>query len=82
VDLLFANSMRVKGDFGAKGLDQASDRLDTLKLSDAARRDYERYRNNASHYSSAIQTAIEEGEAKGEAKGEVKKNTGDDSGNA
>ena len=64
MDLLFANSMRVKGDFGAKGLDQASDRLDTLKLSDAARRDYERYRNNASHYSSAIQTAIEEGEVK------------------
>ncbi len=69
--MYFLKTECVKGELDAKGLDKASEILDTLKLNGEQRRDYERHRNNVSHYTSAIQTAKEEGAAKGEAKEKI-----------
>jgi hypothetical protein len=70
--IYFLKTDEVKQEFSAKGLSEAKDKLDYMKLSPDAQAEYDRKMNRRSSFNSAMDTARMEGEFAGEAKGEVK----------
>ena len=68
----FLKNEQIKESFKAKGLRQAADKLDVLKLSEQEARIYENYLNDLSYERSMIESALIEGEAKGIKEGEAK----------
>jgi len=68
----FLKNEQIKESFKAKGLRQAADKLDVLKLSEQEARIYENYLNDLSCERSMIESALIEGEAKGIKEGEAK----------
>jgi len=69
--IYFLKTEQIKEDFKAKGLKQAADKLNVLKLNEQETRIYENYLKDLSYERSMIESALVEGEAKGEAKGKA-----------
>ena len=61
----FLKTEQIKETFKAKGLKQAADKLNVLKLNEKEARIYENYLNDLSYERSMIESALVEGEAKG-----------------
>ena len=67
----FLKTDEIKDDFKAKGLKQAKEQLDILKLSDAERKDYERYVEQERYEESLIISNYMVGEEKGKIEGRM-----------
>jgi predicted transposase/invertase (TIGR01784 family) len=67
--IYFLKTDEVKKEFTAKGLDEAKEKLDYLKLSLEEQTEYDRKMNRRSSFTSAMDTAKMEGELVGEARG-------------
>jgi len=67
--IYFLKTDEVKKEFTAKGLDEAKEKLDYLKLSPEAQAEYDRKMNRRSSFTSVMDTARMEGELVGEARG-------------
>jgi hypothetical protein len=70
--IYFLKNEEVKEEFHAKGLLEAKEKLDILKLSSTEKAAYERHVHELRREASLYQSSYELGEIKGEAKGEVK----------
>lgn len=75
--LYFLKNEEIRDEFTAKGLKEAKEELDIMKLSDEERKEYEEYletlRYHASMYESSYKVGEMKGEERGEKKGEKKK---------
>jgi flagellar biosynthesis/type III secretory pathway protein FliH len=67
--IYFLKTDEVKQEFSAKGLSEAKDKLDYMKLSPDAQAEYDRKMNRRSSFNSVMDTARMEGEFEGEARG-------------
>jgi predicted transposase/invertase (TIGR01784 family) len=67
--IYFLKTDEVKNEFTAKGLAEAKEKLDYLKLSLEEQAEYDQRMNNRSSFTSAMDTAKMEGELIGEARG-------------
>jgi predicted transposase/invertase (TIGR01784 family) len=70
--IYFLKNEEVKEDFHAKGLLEAKEKLDVLKLSPSEKADYDRHIYDLRREASLYQSSYVLGEMKGEAKGEAK----------
>jgi predicted transposase/invertase (TIGR01784 family) len=70
--IYFLKNEEVKEEFHAKGLLEAKEKLDILKLSSAEKVEYERHVDELRREASLYQSSYELGEIKGKAKGEAK----------
>ena len=68
----FLKTEQIKETFKAKGLKQAADKLNVLKLNEKEARIYENYLKDLSCERSELESAFVSGRVEGEAKGEAK----------
>ena len=66
--LYFLKNEEIKDEFTAKGLKEAKEELDILKLSDEERKDYEEYLENLHYHASMYESSFKVGEMRGEKK--------------
>ena len=69
--IYFLKTDKVKQEFSAKGLGEAKDKLDYMKLSPEAQAEYDRKMNRRSSFNSAMDTARKEGKFEGITEGEL-----------
>lgn len=76
--IYFLKNEEIQDDFNAKGLAEAKEKLDRLKLPDAERKSYDRYLDNLHYEASMVRTAklemqfaLEEAEQVGKAAGQL-----------
>ena len=67
--IYFLKNEEIKDDFKAKGLSQAKQALDILKLTDAERKSYEAYMSNKSYQASMYQSTYVSGHLEGRKEG-------------
>lgn len=67
--LYFLKNEEIKDEFTAKGLKEAKEELDILKLSDEERKEYEEYLENLHYHASMYESSFKVGEMRGEKKG-------------
>jgi len=67
--IYFLKNEKIKDDFTARGLKEAKEELDIMKLSDQERREYEDYLENLHYQASMYESSYKVGEMKGEKKG-------------
>ncbi|MCX6582181.1 MAG: hypothetical protein NT166_18580 [Candidatus Aminicenantes bacterium] len=67
--IYFLKLEKIKDDFTARGLKEAKEELDIMKLSDQERREYEDYLENLHYQASMYESSYRVGEMKGEKKG-------------
>jgi predicted transposase/invertase (TIGR01784 family) len=67
--LYFLKNEEIKDEFTAKGLKEAKEELDIMKLSDEERREYEEYLDLLRYHASMYESSYKVGEMKGEKKG-------------
>jgi len=70
--IYFLKNEEIKDKFQAKGLDEAKEALDVMKLKDKDRAIYKRREENRMYKESLLYTAEKRGEKRGEKKGEKK----------
>ena len=69
--IYFLKTEQIKENFKAKGLRQAADKLNVLKLNEKEARIYENYLKDLSYERSMIESALVEGKAEGKAEGKI-----------
>jgi predicted transposase/invertase (TIGR01784 family) len=67
--IYFLKNEKIKDDFTARGLKEAKEELDIMKLSDLERREYEDYLENLHYQASMYESSYKVGEMKGEKRG-------------
>lgn len=67
----FLKTEKIKGDFHAKGILEAKEKLDSLKLDPKEREEYKRYIENLSYQKSMVISNYEEGKIEGRIEGET-----------
>lgn len=69
--IYFLKNEEIKDEFKAKGLKEAKEKLDTMKLPDNQRKEYERYLEDLHYQASMVESSYGIGEIKGEIKGKL-----------
>ncbi|MDD3928012.1 MAG: hypothetical protein PHT33_15320, partial [bacterium] len=69
--IYFLKNEEIKEEFKAKGLKEAKEKLDTMKLPDNQRKEYERYLVDLHYQASMVESSYGIGEIKGEIKGKL-----------
>jgi predicted transposase/invertase (TIGR01784 family) len=67
--IYFFKNETIRDDFTAKGLKQAGEELDMMKMSEEERREYEAYQESLRYQASMFESSYKVGEKKGEKKG-------------
>jgi hypothetical protein len=69
--IYFLKNEEIKDDFNAKGLMEAKEKLDTMKLSEEDRKDYDNYLEDMKHEASMVSTNYESGKIEGKLEGKI-----------